>query len=90
MIRLNASKKMQSYKVYGPTVFRKDNDIEYTIVIPYKCNCDSNLNWIEPAVHTIFDAVCEVLGRIEINSDLVNNSRMDFIHSVKRDAQMFD
>ena len=68
MIRISAKRGIASSEILGPSVFRKDCSVEYSIFLPYD-HMPKGSDFAEPALHSLLAGVCEVLTKAGIEHD---------------------
>lgn len=62
-IRISADDEIVDNKIMGPTIFKKDKDVEYTLFLPYRIISESSegcrvaLEFILSGIHVIFQKV---------------------------------
>jgi hypothetical protein len=67
IFRISAKKELAVNEIKGPTVYKKDRDVEFTIFLPYvpiMQQSDPNKN----ALEYLFEGVYEILGKYEIDT----------------------
>ena len=71
MIRISAKRAIESIELRGPSVFRKDRSVEYSIFLPYD-QIPNGTDFAVPALHSLFAGVREVFTKVGIeHNDLV-------------------
>jgi hypothetical protein len=65
MIRISAKRGIASSEIRGPSVFRKNCSVEYSIFLPYD-QIPKGSDFAEPALHSLLAGVREVLTKAGI------------------------
>lgn len=90
MFRISAKAGIKIPEIYGPTVFKKDKSIEYTIFLPY-----ANGGMLDENVHRtllglLLASVADVLGRMGLDATKVKESISSLVYNFSSDAKMLD
>ncbi len=76
-------------EIKGPSVYRKDKDIEFTIFLPYTPIMqkeDPNKN----ALIHLLQGVCEALEKYEIDTSNIKNKQKEIISEIMASPEMFE
>ena len=88
MFRMSAKKDIQGNELKGPTVFKRDKDIEYSIFLPYDViikNEDYNY-W---ALKYLFKGIFEIYDKYEFKYDYLKENKEQIIKNIISDKEMF-
>jgi hypothetical protein len=88
-IRLSAKKELAINEIKGPTVYKKDKDIEFTIFLPYT----PIMKEAEPnksALEHLFHGIYEVLGKYEIDTSRLKAEQEKIIDKIISSPEMFE
>jgi len=87
IFRISAKKDIDETEIKGPTLFRKDKDIEYTIFLPYvKIMNESDI--YKAALNTILLSVREVLDSLGIVTTKLINSTDQIVNEICSNKEM--
>ncbi len=78
MIRVSAKKGLKENEIKGPTVFKKEKDIEFTIFLPHDILIGKD-NWAEETTIFLLKGLYSVLNSLGINSDILKNSQTEIV-----------
>lgn len=88
IIRISAKTQIVDNEIKGPTIFRKDKDVEYTVFLPFdtiSC-CESAP---QSALQFLLRGCCQILRRLDIDSALLEQNAESMIESICSDPTMF-
>jgi len=88
-IRISAKKELAINEIKGPTVYKKDKEVEFTIFLPYT----PIMQKIEPnrsALEHLFDGVYVVLGKYEIDISYLKKEQDKVIDKILSSPEMFE
>lgn len=75
IFRMSAKSGIQNTEIKGPTVFKRDKDVEYTIFLPYRDN-GHDPNILSNVVASLLSAIVFVLNDLGFDaSNLLRDSR---------------
>ena len=89
IFRISAKTKVQISEVRGPTVFRKDQDVEYTIFLPFDTIQDK-ANPNRAALTHIVNETCIVLESSGISVSGVRKQQPDLVKEILSTPDMFE
>ena len=81
IFRISAKKDIDATMICGPTAFKKQKDVEFTIFLPFK-KIERKYNKIELLVVYLLQGVCSVLGSLGIATENVVQTQESLIKSV--------
>jgi len=67
IIRISAKAGLSENELRGPTVFKKDKDLEFTIFLPYDVIIVQK-DWCLLAVEFLINGACSVLEQLSLSS----------------------
>ncbi len=76
-------------EIRGPTVFKKDKDVEYSIFLPFRRVIESE-NPPETALAYIFEGVYSVLERMEIDTERLRSDQDRIVAHICSEPKMFE
>jgi len=88
MFRISAKKELAVNEIKGPTVYKKDKDVEFSIFLPYTAIMQST----EPnreALKYLFEGIYEVFGKYEINISMLKSEQGKIIDKIMSSPEMF-
>lgn len=87
MFRISAKQALREVEIKGPTLFKKSNDIEYTMFLPFN---EIILHPDAPkrVLILIFRSVCNVLQSLEIDTRNISVSQDGIISAICSDVSM--
>ncbi len=84
---LSAKRSIQENEIRGPTVFKKQRDVEFTIFLPF----DTIARKRDPlmgALNYLFQGVYSVLESLEIDTQALRESENSILKQVRHDPTM--
>jgi hypothetical protein len=67
IFRVNAERGLREVKVHGPTHFRRQRDVEFTIVLPHAGEPIRNVAGCALALHLLFNGTARVLRELDVD-----------------------
>ena len=89
ILRVSAKKEVDSVEIKGPTIFRRDKDVEYTLFLPHEGGSVTSLHQCAEALAAFFDGVITVLRALEVDVGALRSAREDII-TRSMSKEMFD
>lgn len=89
IFRISAKAAIRETEIRGPSVFRKNKDVEYSIFLPFTVIRDSG-DVIRAAMGYIFDAVLSVLTMHGFSTERLEAHRLALIDVICADPRMID
>lgn len=89
IFRLSAKHELDANEICGPTVFRKDKDVEFTIFVPFRKVTESN-SPTRTALGYLFDGFHEVYEQVGIDGGIDAGAEQELTNAICRDRRMFD
>jgi len=88
MFRISAKTDIGENEIRGPTVFRKDKDVEYTIFLPFDIIAQTD-SVPHLALQFLLEGCCRVFREIGIDSAALEETMEPMIESICSDPKMF-
>lgn len=89
IFRMSAKSGIQEPEIKGPTVFRRDKDVEYTVFLPYGGNAH-DLNSLGEVVSSLISAIIDVLDDLGFDTTNVSSDSAELIKQITGDAGMVE
>ncbi len=89
MFRISAKAAIRDTEIRGPSAFRKDKDVEYSIFLPFTIIRAAE-DPQRTAVESLFGAVLSVLAKLGFSTERLEARRPALIESICSDPAMFD
>jgi hypothetical protein len=89
MFRISAKAAIRATEIRGPSVFRKDKDVEYSIFLPFT-TIRAAEDVLRTAIQSLFDAILSVLTKLGFSTDRLEARRAALIETIFSDSTMFD
>ncbi len=88
MFRMSAKKDIQDVEIKGPSIFKRDKDIEYSIFLPYDVitQKDNHNYW---ALKYLFRGIYEIYDKNKFEYDILEKKEEEIIKKVISDSSMF-
>ena len=83
MFRISAKQGIPTSEIRGPTIFKKDKSVEFTIFLPFD-EIPNGAAFSEPALNFLLDGVRDVFASIGINATELNTARSDILGESRR------
>lgn len=88
MFRISAKKNIDENEIKGPSIFRKDSDMEYTIFLPFDAIMKhKNYNYI--ALKYLFEGIYTVFEEYHFDYSQIKENEEDTIKNILEDKKMF-
>lgn len=89
VFNVSAKKDISLVEVKGPTHFKRDKDVEYTIFLPH-AGGPANAKACEQALQDLFLGVAQILISLQIGADEVRGEFHRIVEHVMADPAMFE
>ena len=89
IFRISAKSAIQDTEVRGPTVFRKDKNVEYSIFLPFS-SIRQKPNVSQTAIQILFDGFLSVLTSLDFSTERLEAQRLELIESICSNPAMFE
>lgn len=90
IFRMSAKSSLRAPDVKGPTVFRKDKDVEYSIFLPFDKDRPHGPDMYRLALERLFESIVNVLKELKIDSEKLTRDQDVIIDTIMSDPKMFD
>jgi len=88
IFRISAKQKIDNLEICGPSKFKKDRDVEYTIFLPYdKIKNDTQI--FESALEYLFDGIFSVFESLQVSIEKLQAVKDELIKTIINDQSMF-
>lgn len=87
MFRMSAKEKITETEINGPTVYKKDKDVEYTLFLPFD-QISRSKDKHEAALQHLLAGIVTVLKSLQINTDRITESSEFWIHQICSNPSM--
>ena len=88
MFRMSAKEKITETEIAGPTVYKKDKDVEYSLFLPFD-RISSSKDKHEAALQHLFAGIVKVLESLQVNTDRITENSEFWIHQICSNPSMF-
>lgn len=89
IFNISAKKQIQENEIRGPTVFKKDKDVEYSIFLPFDV-IKQNSDVLRTALQYLLRGVCDVFALLGIDATKVVQKEEAIIENICSDPTMFE
>jgi len=87
IFRISAKTRLQDNEIKGPSVYRKDKDVEYVVFLPFDVIATHD-DAPKHALRFLLKGVCEVFDLLEIEADRLVDKRDMLIEGMCSDQSM--
>lgn len=88
IFRVSAKRDITDVDIKGPTVFKKDKDVEFTIFLPFDSDQPSLRDGNRRPLELLLGAVVGVLNKLEIDTKFLQERMGVFMDAVMADPSM--
>ncbi len=88
IFRISAKGTILENEIRGPTVFKKDKQVEYTVFLPFDAVVQ-HTDVSQSALRFLIDGCCSVFAQLEIDSEPLKKSVDELIASICANPDMF-
>lgn len=88
IFRMSAKTALKENEVRGPTIFKKDKDVEYTIFLPFDNDTPMTNEKRKFGLQHLFLGIIEVLRKYDIDTSQIENEQTRIIETVLSDPTM--
>lgn len=88
MFRMSAKLNINDNEIKGPTIFKKDKDIEYSIFLPFDIIMQ-NSNYHYWALKYLFNGIFSIYEKYSFEFSYLKNNEEDIIKEILSDPEMF-
>lgn len=87
---MSSKSNLQQNEIRGPTVFKKNKSVEYTIFIPFCIIGNRSLEDFLLVLQYLFEGIILIMKNIGINTDKIEAQKDDIIMTILNDGDMFE
>jgi hypothetical protein len=88
IFRMSAKAALVEPEIQGPTVFKRDRDVEYTVFLPFHKPSTVNQQFLEAGVGQLLAAIAEVLSELGFDVARLRQETNKIIAAIVRDSRM--
>lgn len=88
MFRLGAKSEYVSPVIKGPTVFKRDRDVEYTIFLPFNRSKPLDAAVLSERVQQLLECVAKVFDDLGMSTGRLRLEIKDIVDSILNDKEM--
>jgi hypothetical protein len=89
MFRISAKQQIAENEIRGPTVFKRDKDIEFTIFLPFDV-IKSDQHVVKCALGYLFKGITAVFGLLSIDTSKILEQQDSLVESICSDRLMVE
>jgi len=89
MFRLSAKTELNEIEIKGPTIFKKDKDIEFTIFLPYQRIPIEEKDSFKQPIKLFLEGVALALELVRIDSSMVRSDSSELAKKITSNSSMF-
>lgn len=90
MFRLSAKSEIKEAEIKGPTIYKKDKDIEFTVFLPHNGKPVESCEDCRGALEIFFGCVVIALESLTLDASLVKGNCNFLINTILSDDSMFE
>lgn len=87
---MSAKEGLARPEIKGPTVFKRDKDVEYTVFLPFDRSVDMDANTLSRALDLLLSSMIEILEELDMTTTGLSAELSAFIDRILGDAKMID
>ena len=88
IFNVSAKRAIQITEIRGPSVFKKDNSVEFTVFLPFDA-VPKGKEFAEPALELLLDGVFGVLDKVGIETGILRAARPVLVKELCASSEMF-
>lgn len=88
MFNVSAKRAIFENEIRGPSFFKKDKDVEFTIFLPFDA-IQREVSVRRAAIEFLLRGVCSVLGSLGIDTSAIQARQSSLAESISSDPTMF-
>ena len=89
IFRLSAKSEIDKAEIRGPTIFKKDKDIEFTIFLPHNGKPANKHEDCKQPLEIFFDCVVKVLESLSVDGSEIKKHIAELVDKAISDETMF-
>lgn len=90
IFRMSAKEGLARPEIKGPTVFKRDKDVEYTVFLPFDRSVDMDANTLSRALDLLLSSMIEILEELDMTTTGLSAKLSAIIDRILGDAKMID
>lgn len=89
IFRLSAKSEIAEVEVCGPTMFKRDKDVEFTIFIPHSCNSSRERSDCKRPLILFLNGVVTCLESLALDASILERELLELVDHIVSDQAMF-
>lgn len=89
IFRLSSKSDIEEVEIRGPTIFKRDKSVEYSIFIPFKLLGNSKLRDYYNIIICLIDSIRSVFFKLGIDDKNLQNKSLKIAGDIVNDPEMF-
>jgi hypothetical protein len=90
IFRMSAKEGLVVPEIKGPTVFKRDKDVEYTVFLPFDRTAELETSTLSRAVEMLLASMIDVLDRLGMNTTRLAHKSSAIVSQILGDSKMID
>lgn len=90
IFRMSAKEGLAAPEIKGPTVFKRDKDVEYTVFLPFDRTAKLETSTLWRAVEMLLASMIEVLDRLGMSTTRLSHNSSAIVSQILGDGRMID
>ena len=87
---MSAKEGLAKPEIKGPTVFKRDKDVEYTVFLPFDRSVDMDANTLSRALDLLLSSMIVILEELDMTTTGLSAELSAIIDRILGDAKMID
>jgi hypothetical protein len=90
IFRMSAKEGLAKPEIKGPTVFKRDKDVEYTVFLPFDRSVEMDAKTLSQALDFLLTSMIEILKELEMTTTGLSTELSAIVDRILGDAKMID
>jgi hypothetical protein len=90
IFRMSAKEGLAKPEIKGPTVFKRDKDVEYTVFLPFDRSVEMDAKTLSRALDFLLTSMIEILKELEMTTTGLSTELSAIVDRILGDAKMID
>jgi hypothetical protein len=90
IFRMSAKEGLAKPEIKGPTVFKRDKDVEYTVFLPFDRSVEMDAETLSRALDFLLTSMIEILKELEMTTTGLSTELSAIVDRILGDAKMID
>jgi hypothetical protein len=90
IFRMSAKEGLAKPEIKGPTVFKRDKDVEYTVFLPFDRSVEMDAKTLSRALDFLLSNMIEILKELEMTTTGLSEELSAIVDRILGDAKMID